>query len=52
MWQSSVLMSPAFYDEDALFFCIEVRARASTNLLAVSPGKHALLLTALHASSA
>ena len=26
MQQSSVLMSPAFYDGDALFFCIEVRA--------------------------
>ena len=33
MRQSSVLMSPAFYDGDALFFCIEVRARETISLL-------------------
>ena len=52
MRQSSVLMSPAFYDGDALFFCIEVRATESTSLLAVTPGKHALLLAALPSGSA
>ena len=52
MRQSSVLMSPAFHNGDALFFCIKVRARESTNALAVTPGKHAVLLMALHSGSA